>query len=205
MKHYKHKLNTIGYGQYILLFGIVMLALGLVCKCFGLDEMGRVCFIAGGMTIAIMFLLLAIELHQDKVLNAEAIAADAKLEAAIQKKSFSMPYGGGEIWAEHLDGLYTYKEQVLKKFKEDLPKILKPSAPSAIAVALAETKVDEEILQSIMDAFINTEKSIRRVAFVGLDSGSRKRLKRIAQDRHGKIKFALHCTDDFEKAKEWLI
>lgn len=205
MKHYRHKLNTIGYGQYMLLFGILMLALGLICRFFGLQAISCICLIAGGMSITIMFLLVAIELHQDKILNAEAIAADSKLEAAVQKKSFALPYNGGMIWAEHLDGLYTYKDKVLKKFDEDKQHILKPSAPSAIAVALAETKVDEEILRKILEAFAHTEKRIYKVAFIGLDARNRKLLKQIVRDGYSEIKFAMHCTGDFENAKEWLI
>lgn len=205
MKDYRHKLNTIGYGNYMLTFGIVMLALGLLCKALGLTAMGFICFVAGGMSIAFMFVLLAIELHQDKALNAEAIAADAKLEAAIKKKSFALPYAGGEIWAEHLDGLYTYKDTVLKKFRQDMTEMLKPSAPSAIAVALAETKVDAEILQTILDTYMNTDKTIQKVVFVGLNRRCRQILNQIISANRDRIQFIIHDTTDFEKAKEWLM
>lgn len=205
MKYDGYKLNTIGYGQYMLLFGIIMLALGLLCRLIGLEAISCICFASGGMSIVIIFLLVAIELHQDKVLNAEAIAADEKLDAAIKKKSFALPYGGGMIWAEHLDGLYTYKEILLKKFEQDHAEMMKPSAPSAMAVSLAETKVDEEILRTIMKTYTDTDKIIRKVAFIGLDRRSRAILRKMLQSEYQKIRFAVYCTGDFEKAKEWLI
>lgn len=34
--------------------------------------------------------------------------------AGYKKKSFALPYNGGEIWFEHLDGLYGFEELVLK-------------------------------------------------------------------------------------------
>ncbi len=205
MKEFRYKLNTIGYGHYMLTFGIVMLALGLLCRAFGLDAIGCICFVAGGTAIIFMLALVAIELHQDKVLNAEAIAADAKLEAAIKKKSFALPYAGGEIWTEHLDGLYTYKDTVLQKFQQDMPEMLKPSAPSAIAVALAETRVDAEILQAILDACMNADKTIRKVVFIGLNRRCRQLLNQLVSVNRDRIRFMVHYIDDFEKAKEWLM
>lgn len=31
----------------------------------------------------------------------------------VKKKSFALPFRGGEIWFEHLDGIYQYTELVL--------------------------------------------------------------------------------------------
>ncbi len=209
MKHYRHKFNTIGYGHYVLLTGVLLIVAGLLCNGFELETVGFICMAAGGILIAVMLLIIAYELHQDRVLNEEAIAADEKLEAARKKKSFVLPYNGGEIWAEHLDGLYTYKELVLEKFNRDIKQMMKPSAPSAIAVSLTETKVDDEILKAIMHVLQsgtqNTDKMISKVAFVGLDRRSRRMLKEIVSENQDKIRFAVFCTEDFEKAKEWLI
>ena len=209
MKNYRHKFNTIGYGHYVISFGIALLAVGFILEGVGLRKPAVICMIAGGAAIAGILLIVAYELHQDKVLNDEAIVADAKLDAAIRKKSFVLPYRGGEIWAEHLDGLYTYKEFVLEKFKRDIPQILKPSAPSAIAVALAETKIDAEILQTIVETFRNAScnqgKMIQKVAFVGLNRRTQKLLEQmIAKDKEH-IRFEVFCCEDFEKAKEWLV
>lgn len=205
MRNYRHKLNTLGYSQRMLLFGIIALIVGLILKCFHLDIIGWIGIISGALAIVLLFLLVAIELHQDKVLNEEAIAADAKLAAAVKKKSFVLPYNGGEIWAEHLDGLYTYKEIVFRKFERDIPEMMKPSSPSTIAVALTETKVDEEILNKILDTYLNTDKIIRRVAFVGLDRRGQKQLQQLLNEASPNVKFEVYCTEDFEKAKEWLV
>lgn len=209
MKHYRHKFNTIGYGHYVLLTGIFLIVAGLLCNGFELETVGFICMATGGLLIAVMLLIIAYELHQDRVLNEEAIAADEKLEEARKKKSFVLQYNGGEIWAEHLDGLYTYKELVLEKFKQDIPQMMKPSGPSAIAVALTETKVDDEILKAITHVLQsgeqNADKTISKVAFVGLDRKSRRLLKKIVSENQDKMKFTIFCTDDFEKAKEWLV
>ena len=46
----------------------------------------------------------------------------------VKKASFSLPYRGGEIWFEHLDGMYQYTELVLKKLRSDSAAFLAPSA-----------------------------------------------------------------------------
>lgn len=37
----------------------------------------------------------------------------------VKKKTFILPYNGGEIWFEHLDGMYQYTELVREKLKKD--------------------------------------------------------------------------------------
>lgn len=37
--------------------------------------------------------------------------------AGVKKKSFILPYAGGEIWFEHLDGIYQYTEFALEKLR----------------------------------------------------------------------------------------
>lgn len=36
----------------------------------------------------------------------------------LKKKSFSMFFGGGEIWFEHLDGMYGYTDLAIEKFEK---------------------------------------------------------------------------------------
>ena len=71
------------------------------------------------------------------------------------------------------------------------------------------TKVDEEILQTVLDALQGSnggaQKVISRVAFVGLDRRARKLLQQLMNKRKEQIRFLVFCTEDFEKAKEWLI
>ena len=38
----------------------------------------------------------------------------------VKKKSFVLPFNGGEIWFEHLDGMYQYTEPVLEKLKKEV-------------------------------------------------------------------------------------
>ncbi|HBF15977.1 MAG TPA: hypothetical protein DDW30_09940 [Clostridiales bacterium] len=36
--------------------------------------------------------------------------------SGVKKKSFILPYAGGEIWFEHLDGIYQYTELAIRFF-----------------------------------------------------------------------------------------
>lgn len=46
---------------------------------------------------------------------------DFEYSLGYKQKSFSLPYNGGEIWFEHLDGFYDNEEFVLKKLKSEIP------------------------------------------------------------------------------------
>ena len=48
----------------------------------------------------------------------------------VKKKSFVLPFRGGEIWFEHLDGMYQYTNLVIEKLKRDRMFFLLPSKPS---------------------------------------------------------------------------
>lgn len=122
-----------------------------------------------------------------------------KYMSGLNKKSFSLPYNGGEIWCEHLDSLCDKRELLLEKFRKDLVMIAKPSTSSFIAVNLDETDVDRELIDTIFYAFLSMKKSIRKVVFVGLSPEMKRYAKRLSAD------FVVNCLDDFEKAKEWLL
>ncbi len=122
-----------------------------------------------------------------------------KYEKGFNKKSFSLYYNGGEIWAESLDSLEDRKDLVIEKFKEDLKSISKPSTSSFIALNLDETVVTDDIMELILDSFINLNKSLKKVAFVGLNSKYKKYIKKQS------LPFQAVCFDDYEKSKEWLI
>lgn len=87
----------------------------------------------------------------------------------MHKKSFAMYFGGGEIWFEHLDGMYSFTDEVIQKFIADTQSITKPSAPSLIAVNLDETVVDKKIIALITDTYIKNTRYIHKVVFVGLN------------------------------------
>ena len=122
-----------------------------------------------------------------------------KYMSGLNKKSFSLPYNGGDIWCEHLDSLYDKRDLLLEKFKNDLIMIAKPSTSSFIAINLDETDVDKDLIYEIYHAFSSLNKSIRKVVFVGLEPEMKRYVKRL------RANFVVTCLDDFEKAKEWLL
>lgn len=124
-----------------------------------------------------------------------------RYEVGLKKKSFSLPYNGGEIWCEHLDSLYDKKELLKEKFNQDLLNIGRPSTSSFLAVVLDESDVDHEILELIVEGFVGLKKQIRKVVFVGLTL----KMKNYIKKRKTSTLFAMTCIDDLEKAKEWLI
>ena len=58
-----------------------------------------------------------------------------KEPVGLQKKSFLLYYGGGEIWAEHLDGLYGYTNLAIEKFEKDYLECKRPSLPASARTA----------------------------------------------------------------------
>lgn len=118
-----------------------------------------------------------------------------------KKQSFKMAFGGGEIWFEHLDGIYNFEELVLNKLENDSKTFCRPSMPSVICFNLDETAISKRIITAVADKLLGANKRFTRVCFVGADRAAAKSLKK-ALEYNG---FALHFTNDFEKAKEWLV
>ncbi|ADL51187.1 hypothetical protein [Clostridium cellulovorans] len=129
----------------------------------------------------------------------------AKDLPGTHKKSFAMYFGGGEIWFEHLDGMYSFTDEVIQKFIYDTRNITRPSAPSLIAVNLDETVVTKKIVDLITDIYIKNTRYIHKVVFVGMDSYSQKLMKKVFGNRVGEYEFSVNYINDFEKAKEWLV
>lgn len=119
----------------------------------------------------------------------------------VRKKSFILPFAGGEIWFEHLDGIYQYTGLAIQKLRTDTAAFRRPSSPGYIAFVLDETIITEELICEIADSLINPGKQFMRAAFVGADGPSRKKLKKLLYG-HG---FAIKFFDGIEPAKEWLI
>lgn len=125
-----------------------------------------------------------------------------KLELpGLKKKSFSMFFGGGEIWFEHLDGIYAHPELAIEKLMNDSKQFCRPSLPSLIAVNVDETVVTDELIEAISDRLQNGCKRFTRVAIVGADKMAVRKFRRAFQEAG----FALYFTNDFERAKEWLV
>lgn len=119
----------------------------------------------------------------------------------FKKKSFSMFFNGGEIWFEHLDGIYGFEDLAIEKLLEDSIKFSRPSGTSLICFNLDETEITRKIISEIVDKLIFTNKKFTRVCFVGVNKQVEKILKKALSDRN----FALSFNKDFEKAKEWLV
>ena len=119
----------------------------------------------------------------------------------VKKKSFVLPFAGGEIYFEHLDGIYQYTELAIKKLRADIPAFRRPSSTGYIAFVLDETTITDELIYEIADALISPTKQFMRAAFVGADRRSVKKMKKILYG-HG---FAIGFFDGIEPAKEWLL
>lgn len=124
-----------------------------------------------------------------------------KLSAAIAKKSFSMFFGGGEIWFEHIDGLGKCTDIAAEKLVNDSKQFCRPSLPSLIAINVDETFVTDELVYLISDKLLRSGKQFTRTAVVGADKYTRRRLEEALRG----APFALKFFGDFEKAKQWLI
>ncbi len=119
----------------------------------------------------------------------------------VRKKSFVLPFAGGEIWFEHLDGIYQYTGLATQKLRTDTAVFRRPSAPGYIAFVLDETVITEELIMEITKALIAPGKQFMRAAFVGADGHSCRKLKKLLYG-HG---FAIKFFDGIEPAKEWLL
>lgn len=125
----------------------------------------------------------------------------AKGYVGVNKKSFSMFFGGGEIWFEHLDGLYGNTELALEKLEKDYQEFKRPSLPSLMAINLDETDVDDRLIHAVVEKLLRGEKRFTRVVFVGVNRVVKRNIKHLLRE----ASFAFHFINDFEKAKEWLI
>ena len=120
----------------------------------------------------------------------------------VKKKSFVLPFRGGEIWFEHLDGIYQYTDLVLEKLKNDSHIFLLPSKPSQIGFVLDETVVTKAIADKIATLLCDGQKRFLRVCFIGTDRKIQQMLRNALK---GKSSFAFSFINDFEIAKEWLV
>ena len=124
-----------------------------------------------------------------------------KYELGINKKSFSLYFGGGEIWCEHLDSLCDRKDLFFEKFDNDLKTIKRPSASSYLAVIVDETDIDREIIDYLLDTFISLDKPLKKIAFIGLDNKWNKYINKKNKGTY----ILMKSISDLEEAKNWLI
>lgn len=122
-KSYKHKLNLLVPGGILAKLSGVFFLLGLLSWCVNLLWLRNILLAISVSLAIVLVILVLIEQHEDKVLNEQALRLEQKLEAGIQKKSFVLNYGNGEIWCEHLDSMGDYKQKVLEKFHKDMEQL----------------------------------------------------------------------------------
>lgn len=131
----------------------------------------------------------------------EGLVSNPEDLPGVKKKSFVLPFRGGEIWFEHLDGMYQYTELVLQKLKQDGEKFLLPSKPGLIGFVMDETVIDQRVIDEIADMLCSGQKRYMRVAFIGTNREIKKSLKKALKTSE----FMFHFFDDLEAAKEWLV
>lgn len=121
--------------------------------------------------------------------------------AGYKKKSFALPYNGGEIWFEHLDGIFGFEELVLEKLSCDAEHFTKPSASAYVCFVFDETEVTEKIIEAVKTAVCGRGKRFLKIAFVGLDGQN---VRKFRKDLAGNG-FETGFLKGLEDAKEWLL
>lgn len=66
---YRHKLNMLWPGQTMIKIIGVLLLNGIVCGLLKWREFAAAAFALAGAVLAVLLILVAVELHQDRVLN----------------------------------------------------------------------------------------------------------------------------------------
>ena len=95
-------------------------------------------------------------------------AINAENLPGYKKKSFSLAYHGGEIWFEHLDGIYDHENLALKKLAEDTAMFARPSSPCDICFVFDETTVTDRMIGAVKKAILGSGKRFMKIAFAGL-------------------------------------
>lgn len=121
------------------------------------------------------------------------------IQAGIEKRSFELPYKGGQIWCEHLDGMGKFETEVIEKFIGDISSFSRPSVSSFMIINLDRTDITENIAVTIVTNILEIDKVFRKIAFVGVDVHWRKVFGDLK--RKG---IAIKFLSDYEKAKEWM-
>ena len=103
-------------------------------------------------------------------------AINAENLPGYKKKSFSLAYHGGEIWFEHLDGIYDHENLALKKLAEDTAMFARPSSPCDICFVFDETTVTDRMIGAVKKAILGSGKRFMKIAFAGLAPKARHRI-----------------------------
>lgn len=126
---------------------------------------------------------------------------DARELPGFKKKSFAIPFGGAEVWCEHLDGIHEYTELAIEKLHNDYNEFKRPSMPSLIIIDVDETVVSDALVEEIAKTLLSDGKVITRVCFVGADRKLKKKFTAALKD----ARFVLGFNRDYQKAKEFMV
>lgn len=119
----------------------------------------------------------------------------------ILRPSFSLPFGGAEIWCASLDGLGAQTALLHRRLDEDFLLLRRPSLPGLVALHLADTAVNSDDAKKIAAGLCALGRPLRRVAFI--DLGHSARLIKASLKQHAPS-FSFGFFSDYEKAKQWL-
>ena len=93
------------------------------------------------------------------------------------------------------------EQEVIDKFKGDLPKLRRPSVSSSMIINLDDTVITEAIENEIVNGLLDCNKQFRKIAFVGVNRKHHTKFNEI-HDRTGAL---VKYLNDYEKAKEWVL
>ncbi|MBP0990889.1 MAG: hypothetical protein J5874_06915 [Oscillospiraceae bacterium] len=118
-----------------------------------------------------------------------------------RKKSFLLYYNGGEIWFEHLEGMYGNEDLVTEKLNSDIPLFTRPSSTAFICFVFYETVITDNVILAVKKAVLESKKRFTKIAFCGVDRKNQKQFKRVLSDQG----FGIEFFDGIEEAKAWLL
>ncbi len=118
-----------------------------------------------------------------------------------RKKSFLLYYNGGEIWFEHLEGLYEYEDLVTEKLNSDIPLFTKPSSTSFVCFVFFETIITDKIVLAVKQAILESNKHFTKIAFCGLNKKDQRKFRKHFSNQG----FAIAFFEGLEDAKIWLL
>ncbi len=123
----------------------------------------------------------------------------------IVRESFSLFYGGSQLFSMELDGLGDKGVLVMEKFARDVQFLRRPSAPSLTGVHLKDTSMTEGMIKAMLESMNASDMHIQKAAVIGLKASGRRMFSRLLKSMSPPARFVCAFYDDYEKAKEWLV
>lgn len=118
---------------------------------------------------------------------------------------FSLPYNQGEILCLILDGLGNNAELIIERIKLNEQYCIKPSTSSFVLYDIIDTEVTYEVAGFFISSLLRLEKSIMKLALVGITATGKKNMRRYVSEYGIEFNFLMDFFSEMEPAKEWLI